>query len=207
MGIRASVVEANDGSLRLLADSMFGFFTRDRIYRQVPGTNGPPEPTGEWIPLLNERSQELAGVPIGNLNRKIEDHDLREKIRAKLKTMLFHMKYLDMKRQKQVVVHNKRMFCKKQEGEQPPEIIWCADDPKDHSFDYSVRETDGSTTTSQVTVQQYYQMKRGITLRYPKMPLIYTGRSGYLPLELLYQTRGEKAVGYDAKVSSKLNWH
>ena len=65
-------------------------------------------------------------------------------------------------------------------------IIWCADDPAEYSFEVQPRKKKENGNQEEVpsgevqryTVADYYKSKYGITLKYPKMPIIYVGRKG-----------------------------
>ena len=66
-------------------------------------------------------------------------------------------------------------------------IIWSADDPNEYSFEMERKEQDPLS----VTVRQYFLERHGITLRFPKMPLIYVGNGEWFPVEFLFQAFGK----------------
>lgn len=78
-----------------------------------------------------------------------------------------------------------------------PLIIWSADDPE-CAFEYK---------GEMVTVNTYMQRHHGITLRYPKMPVIST-RYGYYPVEFMFQALGlVKGANDDEHKNIVLRYH
>ena len=56
-------------------------------------------------------------------------------------------------------------------------IIWGADDPELYSFDERKKEGD-ETPPKKYTVYSYNQERYSITLRFPKMPIVFLGNKG-----------------------------
>ena len=69
-------------------------------------------------------------------------------------------------------------------------IIWGADDPALYSFPERKRIDDG-VEPRVYTVFTYFKERYNVTLRYPKMPLIFLGNKEWFPIEFLSQSFGK----------------
>jgi hypothetical protein len=69
-------------------------------------------------------------------------------------------------------------------------IIWGADDERLYSFEERKREDDG-VPPKKYTVYSYNKERYGITLRYPKMPIVFLGNKEWFPVEFLFQSFGK----------------
>ena len=54
--------------------------------------------------------------------------------------------------------------------------------------------SDAKKEEVETSVAEYYKQRYGIELRYPHLPVIYTGHRGYFPVEFLFQAQ-EKVFG------------
>lgn len=75
-----------------------------------------------------------------------------------------------------------------------PGIIMTANDPELHSFEFKPRkpsEDDGPDPPPIIyDVARYFRERKGITLAFPYMPMVYT-QDGYFPVEFLQQAFGK----------------
>lgn len=83
------------------------------------------------------------------------------------------------------------------DGSGPP-IVWVADDPEQYHF-----QCRGVT----YTVYNYMRERHGLTLKFPKMPIVST-KYGYFPIEFLFQAMGlMKGANSDDQKNVVLAYH
>ena len=86
-------------------------------------------------------------------------------------------------------------------------IIWGADDPALYSFPERKRIDDG-VEPRVYTVFTYYKERYNVTLRYPKMPLIFLGNKEWFPIEFLSQSFGKmRAANKPEQVKAVLEYY
>jgi len=84
----------------------------------------------------------------------------------------------------------------RKKGDEAELIKWSA---RDEVFEFNGKE---------VNVQEYFQQRHGITLRYPDMPIILCGRLGYFPIEFLYQEADRlRNANEKAMTETALSYH
>ena len=84
-------------------------------------------------------------------------------------------------------------------------ILWSADDVNEYSF--TVKNTERTTT-----VAEFFKDRYGITLRYPKMPIVYIYKvrnqcGVWLPIELVSQAYSKSKENSNDMVKNKLKYH
>ena len=94
----------------------------------------------------------------------------------------------EIKRKNIRVRRNK--FIKADQEHNSAMITWGADDPDLHSFPERKRVEDG-VPPKIYTVASYFKEKYNITLKYPKMPIVFLGNKEWFPMEFLYQNFGK----------------
>jgi hypothetical protein len=148
-----------------------------------------------WPILVDSgRDVTLVGVRIPTPHVPVPP-ELRAEIGKKLTTLTFHVshdrqhsKWTQKMRDKgksaewiqtNALKHyrNRRVF----KRDKTRMICWTADDPQDYSFEH----TNANGEKEQTTVFKYYQASYGITLKYPKMPLVRVSENEYFPVEFL----------------------
>ena len=70
-------------------------------------------------------------------------------------------------------------------------IVWAADDPEEHSFEFEYKNERGELEAPlRTTVCEYYRRRYDIKLQYPKMPMVRISKEEYFPVEFLFQAQG-----------------
>ena len=70
-------------------------------------------------------------------------------------------------------------------------IVWAADDPDEHSFEFKYKNERGELEDPlRTTVWEYYRRRYDIKLQYPKMPGVRISKEEYFPVEFLFQAQG-----------------
>lgn len=83
-------------------------------------------------------------------------------------------------------------------------IIWHADDPNLYTFLYGKPGQDKKP----VTVTEYFRDRYCIRLKYPCMPIIHLGKSGWIPVEFLYQAFSKmKDANSDSQKNAVLEYY
>jgi hypothetical protein len=86
-------------------------------------------------------------------------------------------------------------------------IVWGADDENLYSFLERKREDDG-VPPKKYTVYSYNKERYGITLRYPKMPIVFLGNKEWFPIEFLFQSFGKmRAANSPEQVKAVLDYY
>ena len=84
-------------------------------------------------------------------------------------------------------------------------IIWGADDPEIYHFFLCKREDDGA---KQYTVYSYFKERYNITLKFPKMPIVFLGNNEWFPIEFLSQSFGKmRAANSPDQVKAVLDYY
>ena len=84
-------------------------------------------------------------------------------------------------------------------------ILWSADDV--HECSFTVKNAQRATT-----VAEYFRDRYGITLRYPKMPIVYiykVRKQGgvWLPIEFVFQAFAKSKENSNEMVKNVLKYH
>ena len=88
-------------------------------------------------------------------------------------------------------------------------IIWAADDIALYSFFERKREgEDDGIPPKEYSVYSYFIERYGITLKYPKMPIVFLGNKEWFPIEFLSQCFGKmKAANSDDQKKAVLDYY
>ena len=88
-------------------------------------------------------------------------------------------------------------------------IIWGADDPNLYSFEMTKSDNEDTGIPSRkYTVYTYNKERYDLTLKFPKMPIVFLGNKEWFPLEFLYQTFGKmRAANSPEHVKAVLDYY
>eukprot|EP00559_Dactyliosolen_fragilissimus_P005779 CAMPEP_0184858258 /NCGR_PEP_ID=MMETSP0580-20130426/3389_1 /TAXON_ID=1118495 /ORGANISM="Dactyliosolen fragilissimus" /LENGTH=1354 /DNA_ID=CAMNT_0027354333 /DNA_START=16 /DNA_END=4080 /DNA_ORIENTATION=+ len=197
VGIKQAIKFCENGNIFVNTDSVVDFANREF---EFSGYNGGNQ---KRMPLVNERNNSIAGIPVGDLLRPVHP-DRRGAVEEAIKKLTFHIKYKrtpdpsfvermkskgksekEIDRMSVSVFRNKRMLRDQKFGNTG--IIWAADDPELHSFELKPRGSAEDAPVVKHTVASYYREKYRLNLRYPKLPIVYVGKDGWFPVEFLLQ--------------------
>jgi len=198
IGILEAVRICQGGSTSLTSDSIIVDFM-DREFKI--SLRGSQTEEHERVPLLDKTKGTIVGQSHDNFELPIDDPKLMGRIGKALKNLKFHVIF-----DRNLSEKRKQKYRKQGKSEEEinclsmaihkncsmKDIIWRADDPELYSLMVRSRRKASIKDEGQKhTMASYYKNVYGITLQYPKLPIISIGKNNYFPIEFLFRALQE----------------